>query len=408
MAREFTDKAYKTLENKYVDGGIADNQHAIVLPKNSSVNLANIFPDKGMLAFDTTLNEVVVMDSSGQFHPVSMGSEPPQVANSVFAGPSSGSPESPSFRTLTLADIPNIIPAVNQIVYVNYLLGDDSTGDGSYQGPYKTVAHAMTTITDAGQNKPYVIYLQAERQIETADIFMKPYTFLVGEMQRGTYIRINGGSLKPDPSHATATSWVGMSNLYWGGSSTINWDLQSLGGSNCVFIIQNCTVTGSFTYKGRNAGGGDYLENYTGIMFGPVNVDSVNSQYQSIEFIGTVSQTDTQSTSSGTSYNNAIFDGNVSITAGGTTNLRNCVYDVGVILTTSGVLTLSSYRGLPPTGRRSFSGTTTIVNLDDAIMIPYTPSIPANWAGTSPNNAQQAIDRMSSLLKTLNSNTPIP
>lgn len=40
--------------------------------------------------------------------------------------------------------------------------------------------------------------------------------------------------------------------------------------------------------------------------------------------------------------------------------------------------------------------------------INYSPSVPANWGGTAPSTIRQAIDRMASLLVTLNSGTPIP
>ena len=38
----------------------------------------------------------------------------------------------------------------------------------------------------------------------------------------------------------------------------------------------------------------------------------------------------------------------------------------------------------------------------------YGPGIPGNWASTPPTTIESALDRMSTLLKTLNSNNPIP
>lgn len=300
-----------------------------------------------------------------------------------------------------------VIPTINQMVYANSNTGDDSTGTGSYDKPYKTVAHAMTTITDASTTKPYVVAIQAARQIETTDIFMKPYTFICGILQRASYIRINGGgALKPDPSHATLNSWVGLGNLYWGGSSPINWDLQALGGANCVFINQNCTITGAFTYKGRNSGGGDYLENYTGIMFGPLVWDSINPQTQSVEIIGTTTLTNTQAISMNVSFDNVVFDGNVAFTDSGTMGLNNCSYGSGVTLTTTGTMTLNSYRGLPNKSVRTFSGGTTVTNIDNATIVSYAPTTTANW-NTIPTDASGGLDTLaiSGVAKTQTANT---
>lgn len=286
---------------------------------------------------------------------------------------------------------PSVLPVTNQMVYVNFLTGNDSTGTGSYQNPYQTVAHAMTTITDANTNKPYVVALQAARQIESTDVFMKPYTFIVGQMQRATYMRINGGSLRPDPSHASVNSWVGLANLYWGGSTAINWDLQALGGANCEFIIQNCTVTGAFTYKGRNGGGGDFLESYNGIMFGPLALDSVNCQMQSLELIGATTFTNTQAVSMGVSCESVLFDTNVAMTTVSTANMYNCSYASGVTLTTTGTMTINSFRGLPTKANRSFSGGTTLVNIDDATAVPYVPATSGNW-NSVPTDVGGALD----------------
>jgi hypothetical protein len=64
------DRAAKTLENKVLDGGVADSQHMIILPANSTVNLAAQGRQKAAIAYDSTLDEIVVDDGSG-FSPLS-------------------------------------------------------------------------------------------------------------------------------------------------------------------------------------------------------------------------------------------------------------------------------------------------------------------------------------------------
>lgn len=285
-----------------------------------------------------------------------------------------------------------VLPSNAQMVYVSYLSGSDVTGNGSYDKPYQTVAFAMTTITDASSNKPYVVALQGARQIETTDIFMKPYTFIVGQMQRATYIRINGGgALKPDASFATNAGWCGLGNLYWGGSSPITWDLQALGGSNNVFVVQNCTLTGTLQFLGRNAGGGDFLEIYTGITLGAVTIDSVNTQLQSLEIAGTLSLQNTQSVSGlGFNANNLTMDAAVTINAVSSATFSNVAWQSASSLTTVGTVALTSYRGLPPTASRTLSGGTTVTNVDDATIVPFNGTV----SGLSATNVKTAIDEL--------------
>lgn len=259
----------------------------------------------------------------------------------------------------------DILPSANQMVYVNGLAGNDTTGDGSYNKPFASVIKAMTTITDATQTKPYVISLQAGRQIETGDLLIKPYVFIVGAMQRATYLRVNGGSIKPHSSHSSGSSWVGLKNLYLGGSTVINWDLQAIGGNNCIMVIEDCTVTGAFTYKGRNAGGGDYLEWYGGIMLGTLTLDTVLAQLQGGVYTAATTMTNTQGLSflASSIVNCAFYSGlNCSIQ---TIELTNVSYpNSSSNLTTTGTVAISSYRGMPPVSRQTLSGGTTVDNLD--------------------------------------------
>jgi len=69
------DKAAKTLENKLIEGGQADNQHQIILPKNTTANLASMVQVQGSIAFDTDQNAVVVNNGSG-FVPAPVGVVP--------------------------------------------------------------------------------------------------------------------------------------------------------------------------------------------------------------------------------------------------------------------------------------------------------------------------------------------
>jgi trimeric autotransporter adhesin len=112
-----------------------------------------------------TVTSVALVDSTGLFNitgsPVTtsgiltLASLQSQTANTIFSGPSSGSPASPSFRSLVAADIPTLTSTkisnftsatqavasasvTKKIIYVSQDVGSDSN-DGSIFLPFKTI-----------------------------------------------------------------------------------------------------------------------------------------------------------------------------------------------------------------------------------------------------------------------------
>lgn len=71
-------------------------------------------------------------------------------------------------------------------------------------------------------------------------------------------------------------------------------------------------------------------------------------------------------------------------------------------------LNLQVDASIPPLSLSGFLGTTTTTVMDQAGGVQYTAGTPTNWAGSAPTTVQQALDRMASLLKTLNGGNPIP
>ncbi len=258
-----------------------------------------------------------------------------------------------------------VLPTAIQEVFVNLLTGSNTTGTGSYDKPYQTIAYACTQITDSTANKPYSIRLCGARQNETADILLPPYVSIHGPGQRACIIRGTGATqIKPAAALATANSWNLLKDVYISGTMTVNWDLQALGaGSNSVLVMENVSCGGSFTHKGRSAGGGDFLEIYCSLIFGATALDSVSGQLQNIDFIGSLTFTNTQATSQTSNLLNCSID--TSLTAACSLQLSNIAYPLTAGLTTTAAVTLDCYRGLPPPARRTlFAGTT--VNIADA------------------------------------------
>ena len=299
-----------------------------------------------------------------------------------------------NIQTQIDAKTTRVLPSFAQYVYVNYISGSDVTGNGSMDKPFQTIVQAMSTISDSGSTKPYVIGLLGARQVETADILLKPYVSIVGMGQSASYIRSPGFNIKPDPSLSASGSWNVLKGFYLGGGTGINWDLQALGGgSDCLLVIENITIGGVLNFKGRNAGGGDFLEMYVGIALGTTVFDSCFPQIQSFEFTDPVSITDTAGVgSAAATLNNVVLDAGLTLDSQAAVYLNNTVFPGSSSITTTNTNVINSYRGLPPVARRTLSGGTTVNYADDASMIPYTPTTGADWTNPDPVNVQEALD----------------
>jgi len=363
------------------------NSWTFKAPNTSGI--ASIVPGSSGITIDQSSHNPVTL---GTTNGLSLSGQ--QISLAASSGSTTGALSSTDWTTFN-NKANHVIPNTNEMVYVNSLSGSDVTGDGSYDKPFASVNYALTTISDASSTKPYAIMLQANRQVETGDLLLKPYVFIIGAMQRASYIRVNGGSIKPDSSYGSTAGWTGFKNVYIGGSTAINWDLQALGGSNCVMVIEDCTVSGNLTFKGRNAGGGDYLEWYGGIGIGTLTLDSVYTQIQQAEFGGLVTVTNTQAiTGNAINLNAAVLDSGIAITSSDST-LVNVGYGNGVGVTTTGTMTITSYKGLPAKSVRSLSGGTTVVNVDNASAVPYTPTTSGDWS-TQPTDVLGALDILAS------------
>jgi hypothetical protein len=76
-----------------------------------------------------------------------------------------------------------------------------------------------------------------------------------------------------------------------------------------------------------------------------------------------------------------------------TISLFGLEYPGGNTTTTTGTITITSYRGLPPKSQRSFSGGTTLVEDDDASSIPFSPAVPGDW-DVVPSDVLAALDQL--------------
>ena len=87
--------------------GIADDFHKLIIPQNTTVNLAAITPlDIGSIAYDTTLDEVVIQTGSG-FIPISSGADVSSlngISGAVTLVPGTNISITPSGQNITIAN----------------------------------------------------------------------------------------------------------------------------------------------------------------------------------------------------------------------------------------------------------------------------------------------------------------
>lgn len=292
-------------------------------------------------------------------------------------------------------------PTQNQYYYVSGNNGDDSAGDGTYNKPFATIMHAMGLITTAGASNRFIIKVMSSKLQEPTDIILKGYVYIVGDHLDGSYIRINGGAgvIKPDPT-TTISARCGIQNIYLGGGTSINWDLftngPNTGTPSCVFVLDNVSVTGSFTFKGRTPTI-DFLEIYNCYLFGTVNFDACQANSNSTTYQGLTTLSSING-GSNSQYYGSLFLGGLTVTSTATyTNqeqLAACSITGGSLTITdaASLITFTSdSASYPKHSNVSITGTPTVTLLNDAYGTLYTPAVSGNWT-TQPTTIQQALD----------------
>lgn len=323
-------------------------------------------------------------------------------------------PISSATQTALNAKMSNPSFTVGQTLYVA-VGGNDSTGDGSLGNPYQTVSKALSVITTAQSNNRFMIKLMGGKIIDTTTPLLKPWVYIVGDNEDGTYWKVTaaGNNVGLDPSFATVGgARFGISNVYLGAGTNLNVDLNSIGpgtGSpSAVIDLEDVTVTGNLTFNGR-APDIDFMQLKGIFVFGTFNNDASQINAIGSSFQGTVNMSSNIAASS-SAWSSCVFQGAVNI-SGTLANVQQ--------ITTSSMFSTLSVSGastnlsadaisLPPVTSQTLASGGIITLLGDAGNYKYTPKTPGNWNGTAPTTIQQALDRMAALLVTLNSGAPIP
>lgn len=167
-------------------------------------------------------------------------------------------------KLATLAALP-----LGNMRYVS-VAGSDATGNGSFLSPFATVAKALSTITDASENKLYTIVLGSGLVVEAAGFAITDMNgiCIVGESDGTTFWVVSDGAGGYSPVSITYTaafaqtdafielmnlSLVGSYDTYVGSGITVN-TTAITNAAGFVLELNNAVVPGAVTLRGRGAG----------------------------------------------------------------------------------------------------------------------------------------------------------
>jgi hypothetical protein len=286
------------------------------------------------------------------------------------------------------------LPAATQTVYVS-TGGNDVTGDGSVTNPFQTIPRALLSITDASPTKRYSIMvgpgnftasfsLKANVMIDGAD----PVTTRVGAV--GGFIDIN------DPT------WAGLGDNRSGFNnvsliaSTLIFDFTAQSSAEGKLFFLTTRFNNKPVFTAFNSINQVLIQNtilfagytQTGINLLLIDADFVNGGLITINS-STLSNTSAEAVGGGT-------DGDFTVSAlTASVNVFLFGFTIVGTLTVDGACTVTATVNSIPINH-SFTGGSTLVFINDATALAYTPINLVNWHVPFPTTVQEALDQLAS------------
>lgn len=150
--------------------------------------------------------------------------------------------------------------------------GNDSTGDGSFDKPFLTIAAANAAISGASTSNRFLVFIYSGTYAET-DLRAKAWTYYVGQ-GLSTRITSSTNQWQLDLTSGWNSSARGaVVNLVLSGSTGINFDLTSLSNSSAVIDIGYMNANGGLTLSGRPLGA-DTLQMFNSYFLGASNISN--------------------------------------------------------------------------------------------------------------------------------------
>lgn len=302
-------------------------------------------------------------------------------------------------------------PAVSasHVVYVSKA-GNDTTGTGTSDAPFLTINAALTSITTASATNKFVINIGPGQFDEVGNIVLKPWVFLNGSGRLSTKISSTLNTITVSSAFNTGTIEYGLKNLSITGTTTISVDLILIGGTGAVTFFAESVNGVTMTYGGRTTS--DVINVWDSEFSGAVELDSATTVVKNCYIGGLLTFQDLNIGATTVTASDNFIVGGLTFTQHGTGNSfvgRLSNNHIGGALTLAGTGSLTVAADVSTLSAASVSVVSaTLTKQSPSVMVTYTAAAPTHWATSAPVDVQTAIDRMSSLLYTLNTNTPIP
>ncbi|GFN32264.1 hypothetical protein PCURB6_25240 [Paenibacillus curdlanolyticus] len=305
------------------------------------------------------------------------------------------------------------LPVATQIVYVNKA-GDDAAADGSECHPFLTVTAAMASITDATPNKRYAISIGPGNYSEPL-IHLKANVQLIGASTLLTRLSI--------PFDINDPSWFetgfvndnrsGFADLtLLSGPLDFNFVTASSFSGKLFFVSVNITPTPVFTALTTSV---NQVNIRDSMLSGGYTQNGINmSMFASFVSSGNITINSQATTDTQVNLVGGGINGNVIINVQSghipidplnlssfaiTENIFNPFPNSGSLIVNGVDNVITRVRAtedsIPIRSRVTLVGAnTTLVRVDDAFGVAYTPGNPADWTLPLPTTVQEALDRI--------------
>ena len=294
------------------------------------------------------------------------------------------------------------LPVNSQIIYVS-LGGSDVTGNGTIENPYATISHAMGTIIDSSPTKRYEILVGPGTFNEVGNLAFRANVFIVGQGPQITRYNPAGISLGSGWSPGTGSDdRAGLQNINYGGG-TINIDFSSVSDGAGKFYIFDSWIGADFNLTGINPVNEVITERSR--YFGNVSVTNLYFEadwcnFQTLTGSGTINNLQ----NSINLYNSSV-EVSLSVVASVTNpfSVNGFSSNIaapfiggavpGATLSADGshVVVAGTVDFFPIKSLITLLNNATIIYINDANGLAYTPTTPADWL-TVPATTQQALD----------------
>jgi len=291
---------------------------------------------------------------------------------------------------VTGASITGLFPAsaANQAIFVSKA-GSDTDGDGSFLYPFKTIPHAIGSITDAADNKRYTVLVSAGTYTE--DFALKPFISIMGGNLVSCIIQCN----------ITLADWAGsggicsLQNMQIFDTSSITLGYVAANVVQGIVALNNCVclcpvsavltdqslfvVRSSTLAQEVNLTGGQHqIVNST--CFSAVRLHGADVACQSIIL--------------GTTMSGGLI---ATLDAAAFAPYVQCInsFAASYVLNGAGVQGLADAASLPSQSNISLLNTATLLRISDSYALSFSPAVPSDWI-VSPAEVSSAIDALAS------------